>query len=134
SNVSCVGAQLDTINTYLADNSQLAALNGIGLWARIGWRCEGAGTLPGAVAFARQVLGFLVHVIELGTAPTGCDKLVQRSGEILTVAVGGPIDPNEKSGPLGAVHHAQPLSYTISFENLAAAGSSARTVIVEDHL
>ena len=133
--IACVGAQLDTINTYLAANPQLAALNGIGLWARIGWRCEGAGTLPAAIAEARQTLDYLVQRVELGTAPGGCsDALLPRWRQARLVAVVSSIDPNEKSGPVGAIHHGQTLTYTVWFENQASASGYARDVIVEDVL
>src|SRR5262249_45590733 len=59
-NAACMGTQLTAINAYLASTPGIAALSGSGVWAKIGWQCEGAGTLPSAVAKAEQVLDFMV--------------------------------------------------------------------------
>src|SRR5262249_47032495 len=63
-NPTCMGSQLSAINAYLAGASGFAAVNGIGLWAKVGWQCEGATTLTSAVANARQTLGFMLQRVE----------------------------------------------------------------------
>ena len=47
-NPSCMGTQLGGIDSLLALNPQYEALSGSGVWAKAGWQCEGAATLPAA--------------------------------------------------------------------------------------
>lgn len=54
-------------------------------------------------------------------------------------SVVGAIDPNDKTGPQGALEGhwvlgSQPLSYTVSFENEPTAGASAQQVVITDQL
>src|SRR5439155_26284548 len=94
----------------------IAALNGIGEWAKIGWQCEGAGTLPAAIAEARQALDFMVQPVEQpGVAVCG-ETLRPRWRDSLVVNVVSSVDPNEKVGKEGTLSSRQVIPYTIHFE------------------
>src|SRR5262249_42294217 len=62
--VACLGTQLTAISGYLASTTGIAALNGVGEWAKIGWQCEGAGSVSAAIAESRQALNFMVQPVE----------------------------------------------------------------------
>src|SRR5262249_24110552 len=136
SNTACMGSQLTAINAYLAGTTGIAALNGIGLWAKVGWQCEGASTLPGAIAEARQALGFMIPPVESATAsPASCGETLRPCGRDSLVAHrGGAGDPNEKVGKRGTLPSRQTIPYTIHFENDSTATANAQQVIVSDVL
>ena len=54
-----MGGQLTSINTYLAGTPSIEALNGVAVWAKIAWQCEGDTTLATALVKAKQVLDFM---------------------------------------------------------------------------
>jgi hypothetical protein len=134
-NPSCMGTQLTAINAYLAANPQIAALSGIGLWAKVAWQCEGATTLPNALVKSEQVLDYLDQAVETETAAAGCgDVLLPRWRDRLAVHVVFSIDPNDKLGPTGTVSSLQAIPYSIRFENLSSATAAVRTLTVTDAL
>ena len=72
-NTACMGNQLTAINAYLAIHPEIEALNGIALWAKVGWQCEGAGSPTAALAKARQVLNLMAKPVEqVGSVPSSC--------------------------------------------------------------
>jgi hypothetical protein len=133
---SCMGTQLTAINAFLVGNPQLAALSGIGVWAKIGWQCEGAASLPAAVAKAEQVLDYMVQPVEQqGMVAASCGEVLSpRWREVLAVSVVTSLDPNEKLGAHGVLSGQQALPYSIRFENLASASAPAQQVVVVDAL
>ncbi len=132
----CLGTQLGAITSYAAAHPELAAVNGVGVWAKEAWQCEGASTLAAALAKAEQVLDVLVGPTEQpGTLPTSCaDVARDRWRDALVVNVVGAIDPNDKLGPRGIISAGQALPYEIRFENLATASVPAQRVSVVDML
>jgi hypothetical protein len=135
-NTSCMGTQLTAINAFLAANPQLAALSGIGVWAKIGWRCEGATSLPTALTEAEQALDYMVRPVEqLGTVAASCGAVLSpRWRDVLAVSVVSSVDPNEKLGAHGTLSGQQALPYSIRFENLSSATAPAQHVVVADAL
>jgi hypothetical protein len=138
-NTACLGTQLTAINAYLANHPEIEALNGIGLWAKVGWQCEGGGNLDDALGKARQVLGLMVGPVEQqGTVPPSCSEaLATRWRQVVPVTVGGSIDPNDKFGEVGlgaSITTQTWLPYTIQFENASTALYPAQHVIVSDAL
>lgn len=136
---ACMGAELTAIHAYLASTPGIEALSGIGLWAKVAWQCEGAATLPAALAMAEQVLDFMAQPIQQDSVPPGCEiALAPRWQNRLRVSVVTSIDPNDKIGAgFGEerlIGSAQILPYSIRFENLATATAPAQTVVVTDVL
>jgi hypothetical protein len=132
----CAGNELSAFAAYVAAHPELAALNGVGVWAREAWRCEGAATLPDALTKAAEVLGVLVQPAEQpGTLPSACSDVAgARWRSTLVVTVVGAVDPNEKLGPTGTLSARQLLPYSIRFENLPTSTASAQIVRVVDEL
>jgi hypothetical protein len=133
---ACAGAQLTAINSYLADTPVVEALSGIALWAKIAWQCEGAATLPAALATAEQVLDFLVQPVEQqGSLPASCgESVAPRWREARAVGVVSSIDPNDKLGEVGTLSGQQAIPYSIRFENASNASASAQRVLLVDPL
>src|SRR5262249_53638551 len=121
---------------YLAGSTGFAALNGVGLWAKIGWQCEGATTLPSAIAKARQALDFMLQPVEgTGTPPASCGEALRpRWHSSLAVEVVSSVDPSEKVGKQGTLSSQQAIPYTIRFENKSTATARAQRVTVSDVL
>jgi hypothetical protein len=140
SNPSCMGSQLTAIDTYLAATTGIQALSGIGLWAKIAWQCEGAATLPAALAEAEEVLDFMLQPVESGVAQAGCEvALVPRWQDRRTIQIVTSVDPNDKLGingvgPSRLIGRAELLPYSIRFENLQTASAPAQEVVVTDAL
>jgi hypothetical protein len=141
SNPACMGVQLTAINAFLDGNPQLEALSGAGVWAKIGWQCEGATTLPAALVKSEQVLDYMVQPVDVpGSAIAGCgDVLPPRWRDTLLVTIVGAIDPNDKlgahgAGPSGLIGSDQNLPYVIRFENLESATAPAQEVVITDVL
>jgi hypothetical protein len=130
----CVGTELADLEAYLAAHPELAAVNGVGAWAREAWRCEGENTLPGALDKAEKVLDVLVAGVEQpAPLPGPCHEAAgPRWRTTLVVTVVGAVDPNEKIGPTGPVSLRQRLPYTIRFENMGTA--TAQRVVIVDQL
>jgi len=139
-NPGCMGAQLSAMNDSLLSTPGIPALNGIGAWAKITWQCEGAGSLPAAVAKAELVLDYLEQVVKQETAPPGCgDVLLPRWRDSLVVAVVTSIDPNDKLGVVGygptrLISGQQALPYSVRFENDATASAPVQELVVMDVL
>jgi trimeric autotransporter adhesin len=132
-NPSCVGTQLAGIESYLAANPQITTMSGTGIWAKVAWQCEGAGTLAAAIAKSEQILDHLDNSIEHGTAASGCqDAMLARWRQLMVVRVVSSIDPNDKLSPQGPVSAQQAIPYSIRFENLAVAGANTQKVIISD--
>ena len=137
---NCMGTQLTALNDWLANASGVAALSGIGEWAKIAWQCEGAGSLPAAIAKAEQVLDSLGQAVEKETACAGCgDALLPRWRDVRTIAVVGSLNPNEKLGvrgygPTRLIAGQQALPYSMRFENPSTASVPARQLVVSDQL
>jgi hypothetical protein len=139
SDTDCMGGQLNSINTVLAAQTTMQALDGIGVWAKIGWRCEGAASLPDALAEARQALELMLRPVEQSASiPARCSMVLPPPWrEVLMVTVGSSFDPNDKLGNRGnesAITSQQILSYSIRFENLNSAAYPAQQVVVTDVL
>jgi uncharacterized repeat protein (TIGR01451 family) len=126
----CVGGELAGLEAYLVAHPELAAVNGVGAWAREAWRCEGVISLPAAVAKAEQVLDVLVTGVEQpAPLPGPCQEPARpRWRTTLLVTVVGAVDPNDKLGPTGLVSLGQQLPYTIRFENTGNAPAQRVTV------
>src|SRR5207244_3490433 len=93
-NPACMGAQLGAINSYLAGTQGIEALSGIGVWSKIAWQCEGASSLPAAVAKAEQVMDFMAGPLEGGGIPTDCsDVLPARWVSALSEMIVTSVDP-----------------------------------------
>ncbi len=135
-NPACMGSQLSAINSYLAGNPQLKALSGVGVWSKIAWQCEGAGTLAAALAKAEQVLDYMVTPIEVpGSAIATCnDVLPPRWRDSLLVTIVTSFDPNDKLGAQGTLSAQQPIPYSIRFENASTATAAAQQVVISDPL
>ena len=133
-NGACMGTQLTAINAYLAANPTLSALSGVAVWMKVAWQCvPGGATVPSAQAKAEQVLDYLVAAVETETAGAGCSGvLLPQWRDVVTVTVGGAVDPNDKLGATGTVSGQQALPYTIRFENVG--NQPAQNVTVEDPL
>src|SRR5262249_26984656 len=130
-NTSCDGSYLTTINAYLAGNPELDAVNGIGLWAKGMWQCEGATTLAQADGKAVSAVGPLDSYLEQGTSPAGCeDAFLATWRQLRTIHVVTSIDPNDKLAPVGTISSTQAIPYSIRFENLSSATAAARQVVV----
>jgi uncharacterized repeat protein (TIGR01451 family) len=127
----CVGGELSTLSSYLSAHPELAAVNGVGAWAREAWRCEAAGSLPAAVADAEQVLDVLVAGIEQpAPLPGPCTEAAgPRWRTRLLVTVVGAVDPNEKLSDSTLVSLERRVPYTIRFENLGTAAAQRVTVV-----
>ncbi len=132
----CLAAQMDAITAFAAANPGIAALNGVGVWAKEAWQCESASTLEAALAKAEQVLDVLVSPVEQPMSlPASCaDVAGPRWRQVLTVTVVGAVDPNDKLGVTGVVSAGQVLPYQIRFENLANSSANAQQVRVVDEL
>ncbi len=137
-NTACMGSQLTALNDSLAGQPQVQAMNGIGVWAKIGWQCEGAASLAAALAEARQALGFMLQSVEQDSVPTGCGQSLSTTWrEVLLVEAGGAVDPSDKFGNRGiggTITSRDDLTYTIHFENLAGAMFPAQHAQVTDVL
>ncbi|HEY6196500.1 MAG TPA: IPT/TIG domain-containing protein [Candidatus Eisenbacteria bacterium] len=135
-NPACMGTKLTAINAYLAATPGIEALSGIGLWAKIAWQCEGATTMPAALATAEQALDFMVQPVEQrGTVPASCGEgLSPRWREVLAVGVVSSVDPSDKLGAHGTVSGQQAMPYSIRFENLSSATATAQRVLLVDAL
>ncbi len=133
---SCMGAQLTAINSFLALDPSIAALSGIGVWAKIAWQCEGAATLPAALVKAEQVLDFMVMPVEQpGTAIVSCSNVLPpRWRDSLLVTIVDSFDPNEKLGARDTISGQQPIPYSIRFENASIATADAQNVVISDPL
>ncbi len=136
-NTNCMGSHLTELND-LVSHLGIQAMNGIGVWAKIGWQCEGAFGLAPALAEARQALGFMLQSVEQDSVPTGCGQSLSTTWrEVLLVEAGGSIDPNDKFGNRGldsTITGQDDLTYTIRFENLAGALFPAQHAQVTDVL
>lgn len=141
----CVADELDGAITYVTGTAGLSAVNGYALWARIGWRCEGATDLAQALAKAELALDALLPAAGGAPAPPGCeDPLLPRWRDVLPVTVGTSLDPNDKLGDDGVgkdrllpgrgVHPPYAIPYSIRFENREIATAAARTIVVTDNL
>ena len=139
-NPACMGNQLTAINAYLAIHPEIEALNGIALWAKVGWQCEGAGSPTAALAEARQVLNLMAQAGRASGKRAGELQLRcwrHAGAEVLPVTVGGSIDPNAKFGDVAngaAIGSDTWLPYTVQFENLSTAPYPAQHVTVSDAL
>jgi hypothetical protein len=134
-NTSCDGGYLTTINGYLAANPQLDAVNGVGIWAKGMWECEGATTLSQANGKAVLVVGTLDSYLEQGTSPAGCENSYLATWrQVRTIHTVSSIDPNDKLAPVGTISSTQAIPYSIRFENLSTATAAARQVTVVDPL
>jgi hypothetical protein len=137
---ACMGTQLTALNASMTATPGLAALSGIGVWAKIAWQCEGAASLPAALAEAEQVLDLMLQPVEQGGAPGGCElDLVPRWQDRLGIGVVTSVDPNDKLGADGhgtnrQIGADQILPYSIRFENLETATAPAQEVTVIDAL
>ncbi len=133
---ACMGAQLTAINAFLAGNPQLQALSGIGVWAKIAWQCEGATTLPAALAKAEQVLDGMVQAIEQpsSTVAACSNVLPPRWRDSLLVTVVTSFDPNDKLGAQGTLPLGAPVSYSIRFENASTATAPVQQALISDAL
>jgi hypothetical protein len=126
---------LEQVNTTLKAQPFLKAMSGIGVWSKVGWKCEGAGTLLAAVTQAEQAMDYMVGPIESGTAAGVCrEPLLPVWTDTLAVQVVFAIDPSAKYGPDGAVSKTQAISYTIHFENDEDAPGDAQHVKVTDFI
>lgn len=132
----CMGTSLAGITSYVVAHPESAAVNGVGTWAKVAFQCDGASSLPLALARAEQVLDVLVGALEAPDSlpPSGGDVAATRWADSLDVSVVGSVDPNEKLGPRGDVVAGQQLSYTIGFENRLDASVPAQQVNVRDGL
>jgi hypothetical protein len=135
-NPACMGTQLTAINAALASAPSVETLSGIGVWAKIGWQCEGATSLTGALDKSRQVLEYMRQAVDLGTASVDCsDVLLPRWRDALAVVAGSSVDPNDKLGPHRVPALAQDVFYSVSFENMDVAGAyPAHKVDVVDNI
>jgi hypothetical protein len=135
-NTSCMGTWLTAINSFLTANPQIAALSGIAVWAKIGWQCEGAATLPAALVEAEQALDYMVQPVERqGAVAASCGEVLSpRWREVLAVRVVTAVDPNDKLGAHGTLSGQQAMPYSVRFENLSSATAPAQQVVVVDAL
>jgi trimeric autotransporter adhesin len=134
-NGACLGAQLDAIGAHLAASPHIETLSAIALWAKVAWNCEGAASLPAALAEAEQALDFMAGAIETGSATAGCENVTKPQWrDVQTVSVVGSVDPNDKLGLAGTLSGQVVLPYSIRFENFATATAPAQDVIVTDQL
>jgi hypothetical protein len=137
---SCVALQLAGLDAWYAASPWLVAVNGIGMWAKIAWQCEGAGGLPAALAEAEEALDFMLQPVEGAAAPGGCEvALVPRWRDRRTFTVVTSVDPNDKLGvggvgPERLIGDDQLLPYSIRFENFESAPAPAQEVTVIDAL
>jgi hypothetical protein len=138
-NAPCMATGLSAINADLAGTSGIEALNGIGVWSKIAWGCEGASTLPASLAKAEQVLDFMVQPVDqLGSVPASCgESLSPRWWAVVAVGVVSSLDPNAKFGAQGvgvnrALSGQQAIPYSVRFENLSTATAPAQQVVVVD--
>jgi hypothetical protein len=137
---ACMGSQLTAINSYLATTPGVEALNGVGLWAKVAWQCEGATSLPAALAKAEEVLNYMLQPVEGSSVPSGCEvALVPWWQARRSVAVVTSVDPNDKFGANGVgpnrlIGADQLLPYVVQFENLATATAPVQELAVIDAL
>jgi hypothetical protein len=66
----CAGGQLGLMNAYVANTSGVYALSGTRMWAKIGYQCEAATTLPAAMAQSQQALNFMLQSV----TPPSCSR------------------------------------------------------------
>jgi hypothetical protein len=134
-NPGCMGTQLTEINAALANSSSIEALSGIGVWAKIGWQCEGATSLTNALDKSRQVLEYMRQAVDDGTTSAACSEVLPpRWRDALVVVTGSSVDPNDKLGARKTLSIQQEVPYTVSFENLSTAAYPAHIVRVADNL
>jgi hypothetical protein len=132
---SCMGGVLSIVGDTLAAHPEWTALSGIGLWAKVGWACEGAASLAAAIAEAQETMDFVRSTIQEGTASGACtEALLPRWRDTLSVTVVFAVDPNDKLGPHGSVARDQSVPYSVRFENLETASADAQQVVVVDAL
>ena len=135
----CLASRLGEMSSALAGLPEGAALNGIGVWSRVGWQCQGAATLEQAVAKAQGSLEYILGSLN-GAPPSDCRcDFPPLWVAHLPVAVAESDDPNDKLGSPGAglahfVTIQAPLEYTIRFENRETASAPAQQVVITDPL
>jgi hypothetical protein len=135
SNEPCMETQLFVMNDTLAAHPEIQAMSGIGMWAKIGWQCEGATSLTAAQNKSRQALGYMKQLIEQGTAPSGCgDVLLPRWVDVLRVVTASSLDPNDKLTGRKRLSIGQQIPYTIQFENDSIAAYAAHHVQIVDNI
>jgi hypothetical protein len=132
----CAGGHLGLMNAYAANTPGVYALSGTRVWAKIGYQCEAATTLPAAIVQSQQALNFMLQsVTPPSTQPPSCSAaLAPRWRSVLLVSVVTSIDPNEKVGATGSVALQQAIPYSVRFENLAQATAPAQQVVISDPL
>ncbi len=130
SSQTCVQPGLTAINDYLATHPEIEAMSGIGVWAKIAWNCQGATSMPQALALSQATLDFMGRpIFPQGTVPPSCSEVLNPQwSEGLTVIVASSLDPNDKFGPSGMVAIQQQIPYTIRFENIGTAAAQGVTV------
>jgi len=139
-NVACTEGALRGLDAYMAANSDLAAISGPGVWAKVAWNCEAAPSLPAALVASEQVLDFMLQAVRHTGAPAACTgPLGPRWQQSLTITVVTSVDPNIKIGASGvgpdhSIGLGEELPYSIRFENLETATAAAQEVIVTDFL
>ena len=133
---ACMGAQLTALYSDLVGSPATAALSGVGVWAKVAWRCETAGSLPAALATAEQVLDFMAQAVEIpDTSLTPCrDVTLPRWRDSLLVTIVSSVDPNDKLGSRDTLSLHQAIPYSIRFENAPTATAPAQDVVVSDPL
>jgi len=82
----CAGGQLGIMNAYAANTPGVYALSGSRVWAKIGWQCEAAGTLPAAIVQAQQAL----KSGDLGAYGRDIAKVKEELDKARQAAGGGP--------------------------------------------
>jgi len=136
----CMGTQLTALDAYMVATGGIDALNGLAIWAKEAWNCEGAGTIGAAQTAAEAVLDFMLQPVAGTAVPADCEvALVPRWQDRKLVTIVSSLDPNEKFGPGGSgpsrtIAKDEPVAYTIQFENVEAATAPAQEVVVGDLL